>query len=131
MPVEAYDRAQSKKLASGSLLTIGQPDRPHDRHGAAQGDVRKSRITRCFRISSSMRAFSSTCCAIRVIVPSAAIQRGSQGTFVYVVRPDLTAEVRPVTIGEIQGGSAAMSKGLTPANLSWWTAPNACGKARR
>jgi multidrug efflux system membrane fusion protein len=52
-----------------------------------------------------------------VIVPSAAIQRGSQGAFVYVVRPNSTAEVRPVTIGEIQGGSAAMSKGLTAGEL--------------
>ena len=30
-----------------------------------------------------------------VIVPAAAIQRGSQGTFVYAVRPDHTAQVRP------------------------------------
>jgi multidrug efflux system membrane fusion protein len=37
------------------------------------------------------------------LVPTAAVQRGLQGPFVYVVKPDHTAEVRPVTLGDNDG----------------------------
>jgi multidrug efflux system membrane fusion protein len=52
-----------------------------------------------------------------IIIPSAAIQRGSQGTFTYVVRPDRTASIRPVTIAQIQGGEAAIAGGLATGEL--------------
>ena len=47
------------------------------------------------------------------VVPAPAIQRGPQGTFVYVVKADGTAAVRPVTVGEIQGGEASIKTGLS------------------
>ena len=50
------------------------------------------------------------------IVPSAAIQNGSQGTFVYVVKQDKTVEVRPVTVGVTEGTISSIAKGLTPAS---------------
>lgn len=41
-----------------------------------------------------------------VVVPSAAIQTGQQGTYVFVVKADNTAEVRPVRVGIVfEGGS--------------------------
>src|SRR6185369_8259553 len=52
-----------------------------------------------------------------VIVPSAAIQRGPQGTFVYVVKADKTVELRPVTIGVSQGSDTSVTKGLEPGEL--------------
>ena len=51
------------------------------------------------------------------VVPASAIQRGPSGTFVYVVKPDKTVEVRPVTIDDIQGGEAAIKQGLSPEEL--------------
>ena len=45
---------------------------------------------------------------VTIIIPAAAIQRGPQGTFVYVVKADQTVTVRPVTVGEIQGGEASI-----------------------
>lgn len=47
-----------------------------------------------------------------VVVPTAALQRGPQGTFVYVVAPDSTATVRPVQVGLAQGEIAVVSKGV-------------------
>ena len=52
-----------------------------------------------------------------VVVPAPAIQRGPQGTFVYVVKTDRTATVRPVNVGEIQGGEASLKTGLSPGEL--------------
>lgn len=47
-----------------------------------------------------------------VVVPSEAIQTGQQGQYVFVVRPDLTVEARPVTAGETFGGETVIGKGI-------------------
>ncbi len=48
-----------------------------------------------------------------VVVPSSAIQRGQKGTYVYVVKPDQTAELRPVEIGAVVDGMSAVTKNLS------------------
>ena len=116
MPVDAYDRAQSKKLTSGYLLTIDNQIDP------TTGTVRlkalfdnkdnvlfPNQFVNAKLLVDVLRA--------SVLIPSAAVQRGSQGTFVYVVRADRTAEIRPVTVAEVQGGEAAIAKGLKPGEL--------------
>src|SRR5262249_57656994 len=47
-----------------------------------------------------------------VVVPGATIQRGSQGTFVYVVTEDQTAELRMITIKATEGNDVAIASGL-------------------
>jgi multidrug efflux system membrane fusion protein len=47
-----------------------------------------------------------------VVVPSQALQTGQQGQFVYVIKPDMTAEARPVTPGETDNGVTIISKGI-------------------
>ncbi|TRZ98397.1 MAG: efflux RND transporter periplasmic adaptor subunit [Deltaproteobacteria bacterium] len=47
-----------------------------------------------------------------VVVPSEAIQTGQQGQYVFVVRPDLTVEARPVVTGEVFGGETVIGKGV-------------------
>jgi multidrug efflux system membrane fusion protein len=32
------------------------------------------------------------------VIPSQAVQTGQKGQFVFVVKPDMTAEIRPVTV---------------------------------
>ena len=49
-----------------------------------------------------------------ILVPAPAIQRGPQGTFVYVVKPDQTVEVRPVTLGRRPRPTASIATGLAP-----------------
>jgi membrane fusion protein, multidrug efflux system len=46
------------------------------------------------------------------VVPSAAIQRGPQGTYVFVVKPDNTAEMRNVALSISQGNLTAIAQGL-------------------
>jgi multidrug efflux system membrane fusion protein len=50
----------------------------------------------------------------QIIVPTSAIQRGAPGTFVYVVKPDNTVSVRPVTLGVAQAERQAITAGLRP-----------------
>ena len=47
-----------------------------------------------------------------IVVPTQAVQTGQAGTFVFVVKPDLTAEARPVVSGEELDGHVIVEKGL-------------------
>jgi multidrug efflux system membrane fusion protein len=47
-----------------------------------------------------------------LVVPTQAIQTGQQGPYVFVVKPDLTVESRPVVPGATDGGDTVVVKGL-------------------
>jgi multidrug efflux system membrane fusion protein len=50
----------------------------------------------------------------QIVVPAAAIQRGAEGTFVYVVGADKTVSMRTVTVGPTDGDKVSVTKGLKP-----------------
>lgn len=52
----------------------------------------------------------------QIVVPTASIQRGAPGTFVYVVNADSTVSVRPVKLGVSQGERQAILSGLQPGD---------------
>lgn len=47
-----------------------------------------------------------------VLVPTSASQMSQKGPFVFVVKADMTAEMRPVTPGQMQGDNLVIAKGL-------------------
>jgi multidrug efflux system membrane fusion protein len=49
-----------------------------------------------------------------VVVPSEAVQTGQAGQYVYVVKDDLTAEMRPVKVGRARGEESIITEGLKP-----------------
>jgi multidrug efflux system membrane fusion protein len=49
-----------------------------------------------------------------IVAPTAAVQRGPNGTFVYVVQPDEKVAVRPVTVTQQDEVQAVIAKGLEP-----------------
>ena len=116
LPVEAYDRDQKTKLASGALLTV---DNQID---TTTGTVRlKAQFA-----NDDNALFPNQFVNIRMlvdtltgvtIVPTAAIQRGTQGIFVYVVNSDYTVALRPVKLGTTEGLGAAVESGLKPGEL--------------
>ena len=52
-----------------------------------------------------------------VVIPASAIQRGSPGTFVYLVKSDNTVAVQKVVLGPAQGESQAITSGLAVGDL--------------
>ncbi len=115
-PVEVYDREQSKKLGSGSLLTI---DNQIDSN---TGTVKLKAMfeNKDQQLFPNQFVNASLLVDVKrqtIIIPAAAIQRGSQGTYVYAVKPDQTVEIRPITVGEIQSGEASIDKGLSAGTL--------------
>jgi multidrug efflux system membrane fusion protein len=49
-----------------------------------------------------------------VVAPTAAVQRGPNGTFVYVVGQDSKVAMRPVTVSQQDEVQAVLTKGLQP-----------------
>ncbi len=116
LQVEAYDREQKQKLATGYLLTV---DNQIDQN---TGTVKFKAVFP----NNAMELFPNQFVNARLlvemkrgatVVPASAVQPGPQGTFVYVVRHDNTAEVRPVTVGVTEGGVVSVSGGLASGEL--------------
>ncbi len=111
LTVDAYNRDKSRKLASGTLLTV---DNQIDQ---TTGTLKLRAV---FENRDSM-LFPQQFVNVRllvevkrkqVIVPSVAIQRGAQGTYAYVVNPDNTAAVKVVTTGVSEGGNTSIDSGI-------------------
>ena len=49
-----------------------------------------------------------------IVVPSLAVQTGQQGTYVFVVKPDQTVDLRPVTVERSSGDQSVIKTGVTP-----------------
>ena len=116
LPVEAYDREMRQRLAVGSLLTVDNQIDP------TTGTVRLKAIFPNQKNELFPNQFVNARLLLEVrhgatVVPAPALQRGPQGTFVFLVNADQTATVRPVTVGEIQGGEASIKTGLSPGEL--------------
>ena len=47
-----------------------------------------------------------------LVVPASVVQRGPDGTYAYVITSNKTAEMRPVKVGQIDGGQALIDSGL-------------------
>ena len=52
-----------------------------------------------------------------IVVPSAAVQRGPNSIFVYVVQPDDTVELRTIKPGIVEGAETAIESGLSPGEI--------------
>lgn len=48
-----------------------------------------------------------------LVVPSETVQTGQQGFYVYVVKPDMTVELRNVAIGQVANNQTVITKGLS------------------
>ena len=66
-----------------------------------------------------------------VIVPAAAIQRGAQGTFVYVVKADNTVACGRSPRCQPGGRHRDRQRARPRANWSWWRVRSGCGRAAR
>jgi len=48
------------------------------------------------------------------VVPASVIQRGPQGTYAYVIKPDKTVEMRPLKVAQTENNEALIDTGLQP-----------------
>jgi len=113
--VEAYSRDDQTKLATGQLQTIdNQIDQTT---GTAKlkavFDNKDNQLWPNQFVNASLLLETRK---NSTVVPTAAILRGPQGTFVYLVKSDKTVEARPVTVSIAQGNNTAIASGLNPGD---------------
>jgi multidrug efflux system membrane fusion protein len=113
LTVSAYDRTNSKALATGTVSTF---------------DNQIDLTTGTFKLraqfdNSDGALFPNQFVNIKLLVdtmsgatlaPNPAIQIGASGSFVYVVKPDSTVAVRKVTTGPADAKNTVITSGLTP-----------------
>lgn len=111
LAVDAFDRDGKVKLASGKLLsadnqidvTTGTVKLKAEFANTDEQLFPNQFVNARLRIDTMHNA---------ILIPVAAIQRGTQGTFVYVVGKDQAVSVRAVTLGPVSGETVAIAKGL-------------------
>jgi multidrug efflux system membrane fusion protein len=116
LTVDAFDRAQKNKLASGTLLTIDNQIDP------TTGTVKlKAQFSNeNFALFPNQFVNARTLVDVlqgATLIPTVGVQRGNQGAFVYVVKEDRSVTQRPVKLGPAEGGSIAIESGLKPGEI--------------
>src|SRR5262249_8063674 len=110
LAVEAYSRDDQTKLASGKLVTIDNQIDP------TTGTVRFKAMFDNRDLSLWPNQFVNIRLMLTVrkdaiVVPLAAIQRGTQGTYVYTVKNN-HANLQPVKVDITQGNISLISSGV-------------------
>ena len=113
LTVEAYDREQKQRLATGDLQSIDNQIDPTTGtlkfkavFANADGALFPNQFVNARLLVDTLRNV--------MLVPNAAIQRSPQTAYVYVVKSDNTVEARNVAIQMSQGDDTAIASGLTP-----------------
>jgi membrane fusion protein, multidrug efflux system len=112
LPADAYNRDNSKKLASGTLVTLDN---------TIDNTTGTSRLKAVFD-NKDNALFPQQFVNIRLlvdtltnqlVVPNVAVQNGQQGTFVYVVDEDSIVHLKPVKVGITTETSADILSGIS------------------
>jgi membrane fusion protein, multidrug efflux system len=116
LSVDAYNRDFQAKLASGSLTAL---DNQVD---SSTGTVKLKAVFPNEDNTLFPNQFVNARLLVETIrgatvIPMAAVQHGPKSTFVYVVQPDSTVELRPVITGATQGDQVNIVSGLVPDEL--------------
>jgi multidrug efflux system membrane fusion protein len=116
LPVEAYGRDDLTKIADGKLATIDNTIDPttgtyklKSIFSNENNVLFPNQFVNVHMLVDTKRGL--------IVVPAAAIQRGPQGTYVYVVAGGNTANIRTVTIAQTTGNDVGISSGLNPGDV--------------
>ena len=109
--VDAYDREQTRMLAQGELASLdNQIDtstgtvKLKASFANTQGELYPNQFVNAKLLVDVLKD--------AVVVPGAAVQRGQQGAYLYVISAEGLASLRPVSVGETSGGQSVVLSGL-------------------
>jgi membrane fusion protein, multidrug efflux system len=113
LPVEAWDRDLKKQLATGTLLAVDNQIDP------ATGTVRIKALFANVDGALFANQFVNARLLVdtlrnTVIIPTAALQRSPQTTFVWALKADSTVEMRNVEVQLTEGDATSIRKGVAP-----------------
>ena len=115
LEVEADDPAM-KKIAQGSLATVDNQIDPttgtvklRANFDNRDGALFPNEFVNAKLLVEEKRGVT--------LIPTAAVQRNSQKTYVFMVKPDSTVTVRTITIGTVEGDESEVTSGLAPGDV--------------
>jgi membrane fusion protein, multidrug efflux system len=115
LKADAYDRTLQTELATGWLTTLDNQIDP------TTGTLKMRAVFDNPHNELFPNQFVNARLLIQqkhgvTIVPTAAIQRNNQTTYVFLVKPDSTVTVRPVKVGATEGDRSEILSGLAPGD---------------
>jgi membrane fusion protein, multidrug efflux system len=113
LEVDAYSRDDQSKLGTGKLLTIDNQIDPTTATAKLKAvfDNKDSQLWPNQFVNAHLLLETRK---NSTVVPTAAILRGPQGTFVYTVNPDKTVQDKVVTVSLQQGDTTVITAGVSP-----------------
>jgi membrane fusion protein, multidrug efflux system len=116
LEVDAFSRDDQTKLATGKLLTIDNQIDPSTGTAKLKAvfDNKDNQLWPNQFVNADLLLETRK---NSTVVPTAAIQRGPQGTFVYAVNADKTVQDRAVTVSLTQGNTTVVTSGLNPGDV--------------
>ncbi len=115
LTVEAWDRQLKNKLATGTLSTVdNQIDQTTGtlKLRATFQNENRTLFPNQF-VNTKLLQQEKTGVTL---LPSAAIQRNTTDTFVYLIQPDSTVTVRKISVGTTEGDQSEITSGLNPGD---------------
>jgi multidrug efflux system membrane fusion protein len=116
LPVDAFDREMKTRLASGTLTTIdNQIDQTtgtvklRATFNNIHNELFPNQFVNARLLQQEKRGV--------ILVPSAAVQRNSQSTYVYVVKPDSSVTVRQVMVGTNDDNNTEITSGINEGDI--------------
>ena len=116
LPVDAFNREMTKRIASGTLTTIdNQIDQTtgtvklRATFDNTHNELFPNQFVNARLLEQEKRGV--------VLVPAAAVQRNSTATYVYVVKPDSTVTVRQVKIGTSDDTNTEITSGVVEGDV--------------
>jgi len=115
LEVDAFSRDDQTKLATGKLLTIDNEIDPTTGTAKLKAvfDNKDNQLWPNQFVNADLLLETRK---NSTVVPTAAILRGPQGTFVYAVNPDKTVQDRAVTVSLTQGDTTVVTSGVNPGD---------------
>ncbi len=113
LKAEAFDHSETQLLATGELLTIDNQIDTTTGTGKLKavfpnkdGELFPNQFVNVHLILERKPD--------AITVPSAAVQHGTQGDFVWLVQPDKTAAMQLIKVDTVEGNTTIIASGLTP-----------------
>jgi multidrug efflux system membrane fusion protein len=115
LEVDAFSRDDQTKLATGKLLTIDNEIDPTTGTAKLKAvfDNKDNQLWPNQFVNADLLLETRK---NSTVIPTAAILRGPQGTFVYAVNPDKTVQDKVVTISLTQGDTTVVTSGVNPGD---------------
>jgi multidrug efflux system membrane fusion protein len=116
LEVDAFSRDDQTKLATGKLQTIDNTIDPTTGTAKLKAvfDNKDNQLWPNQFVNANLLLETRK---NSTVLPTAAIQRGPQGTFVYAVNPDKTVQDKAVTISLTQGVTTVVTSGVNPGDV--------------